>query len=904
MTDVGQPPAAAGWYLLEAEGGASADEAALLVGFAGSPTPRRLALSADTDGTIRQLLLLEREVASWSLAAAPQSAAVSLRRVGRLRAAVFMLSHMGGSRRTLTTLRGMAGALLRGRMRQAGALLLATYESRRHPGEAPLRFGLRRHWWLPTQQQNVGTLDQLQRVRTAQGRVAWEATDIDPKIRLWENSADMLPKGWYRLRGRFETLEGRLSVPCLYMDYGAGFSAEEATHFPQPGADGRLDALVLLKFPAAGLRFDPTTRPATFALSDLALERASRVGALLRMLLAFRSPNGRLDGRTSLLAARRFGANSLTGGISAAAHELHQHYLMHRRSDPRDYTSWVREHDTLNERDLRAMGEQALAYADGPLISILLPVYAPPERWLRRCIDSVRRQAYPKWELCIAEDASPSPRTRAVLAEYQRLDPRIKVVFRPSNGHISAASNTALEMATGDYVGLLDHDDELRPHSLLEVVRALDARPQLGLVYSDEDKIDQDGRRFDPYFKPDWNPELLRGQNYVCHFTVLRTALVREVGGFREGFEGSQDHDLFLRCTERLEPAQIHHIPHILYHWRAIPGSTATGHDAKDYAAVAGVRAVAEHLLRTGIGGEALQLPHGHCRVRLEIAGTPPLISIIIPTRDRVDLLRTCIDSILARSRYQAFEILVVDNRSADPEALAYLEQLQTHERVHVLRYDQPFNYSAINNFAVEHCRGELVCLLNNDIEVISPDWLQELAALAMQPEVGAVGAMLYYPDDTIQHAGVILGIGGVANHPYCGKPRGYPGHGGRVLVAQHLSAVTGACLMVRTSLYRQVGGLDEALQVAFNDIDFCLKLQASGYRNTWTPFAELYHHESASRGRDDTPEKIARFHREVECMLVRWQPAIDGDPAYNPNLSLSSLDFELAFPPRRVEGR
>ena len=536
---------------------------------------------------------------------------------------------------------------------------------------------------------------------------------------------------------------------------------------------------------------------------------------------------------------------------------------------------------------------------DAPLISILLPVYQTPERWLRRCIESVIAQAYPRWQLCIVDDASPDGRVMEILEEYARKDDRIEVMRRDVNGHISEASNSALAIARGSHIALLDHDDELRPHALLEMAEAITAIPDTGLVYSDEDKVDADGRRFDPYFKPDFDPDLLRSQNYVCHFTVIRADLVRAVGGFRKGFEGSQDHDLILRCTERLAPEQVKHVPKVLYHWRAIPGSTALTRDAKDYASSAGARAVGEHLARRHPDARVEELSHGHFRVHWPLPAPAPKASLVVPTRDRVGLLRMCVESILERTTYPDFEVVVVDNQSSDPEALAYLAQLERRDRVRLLRYDAPFNYSAINNWAVGQCDGTVIGLVNNDIEVISPGWLDEMVSQAMRSEVGAVGAMLYYPNDTIQHAGVVLGVHGVAAHLYAGMPRGYPGHGGRARVAQALSAVTGACLLVRRAVYEQVGGLDESLQVAFNDIDFCLRLRAAGYRNIWTPFAELYHHESASRGSEDTEEKKRRFAAEVEFMQRRWGDVLTADPAYNVNLSLRSLNCEFAVPPR-----
>jgi GT2 family glycosyltransferase len=432
------------------------------------------------------------------------------------------------------------------------------------------------------------------------------------------------------------------------------------------------------------------------------------------------------------------------------------------------------------------------------------------------------------------------------------------------------------------------------------MVKAAGRAPDAGLFYSDEDKIDADGRRFDPYFKPDWDPDLVLGQNYVCHFTMARTELVRALGGFRAGYEGSQDHDLVLRCAERLEPAQIVHVPRVLYHWRAIAGSSALARDAKDYASAAGAKAIAGHLDRKHPGAAVEELPHGHYRVRWPLPARLPMVSLVVPTRDKAELLRTCVEGILSRTTYPEFEIVVVDNQSSDPETLAYLAAIGRLGRVRVLRYDAPFNYSAINNWAVQRCDGDVIGLVNNDTEVITAGWLEEMVSQAVRPDVGAVGAMLYYPNDTIQHAGIVLGVHGVAAHAYAGRVRQYPGQCGRARVAQSVSAVTAACLLVRREVFAEVGGLDESLAVAFNDVDFCLRVAAAGYRNVWTPFAELYHHESATRGAEDSPAKLARFNREVDRMTARWGDLLRQDPYYNPNLTVTGDAFDLAFPPRK----
>jgi glycosyltransferase involved in cell wall biosynthesis len=563
------------------------------------------------------------------------------------------------------------------------------------------------------------------------------------------------------------------------------------------------------------------------------------------------------------------------------------------------YAQWIDLYDRLNPARLLAYKDRLAHLPRQPLISILVPVYNSPERWLARAIASVRGQLYQNWELCLADDTSTAAHVRPLLEQVAREDARIKVVFREANGHISAASNSALELATGEFIALLDHDDELPPHALAEVALALAVRPDADLIYSDEDKIDEEGRRFAPYFKPDFLPDLFLSQNYLTHLAVYRAELLRRAGGFRLGFEGSQDWDLALRAIELTAPARIVHIPKVLYHWRAIAGSTALTLDQKNYHVDAARKALADHLQRTGRRAELRAVPGGHWRLQHPLPAPPPLVSIIIPTRNGLEHLRRCVDSLRQKTTYPHYEILIVDNGSNDPATLAWLREISA-QGVRVLPYPHPFNYSAINNFAAKEAQGELLALLNNDLEVITSDWLEEMAAQALRPEIGAVGAMLYYPDDRIQHAGAVLGIGGVAGHAFKLFRRGTDGAFNRARLVQNYSVVTAACLVIRKELFFKVGGLDEqTLAVAFNDIDFCLKVRATGVRNLWTPFAEFYHYESATRGGEDTPEKQARFRREVEAMLARWDGQLRNDPAYNPNLSLESEDFALAFPPR-----
>jgi len=534
----------------------------------------------------------------------------------------------------------------------------------------------------------------------------------------------------------------------------------------------------------------------------------------------------------------------------------------------------------------------------GPLLSVVMPAFNTSVPWLLQAVRSVMGQSYPHWELCIADDASTDPAMKTALDGLAG-DSRIRIVRRPQNGHISAASNSAIEIASGKWLVLLDHDDELAPDALFWIAEAINRHPDCQLIYSDEDKIDESGVRSDPYFKPDWNPDLFLSQNMFSHLGAFRADLVRAVGGFRVGLEGSQDYDLALRCSEKIRSDQIVHIPRVLYHWRIHAGSTAHAMEAKPYAMVAGERALNEHLQRRGVDATAEAAGYGY-RVRYALPASPPLVSLVIPTRNGLKLLKQCIDSIFAKTDYPRYELIVVDNGSDDKATLRYLALLAERPEVRVMRDDRPFNYSALNNAAVKVARGEVVGLLNNDLEVINADWLTEMVSHALRPEIGAVGARLWYRDDTLQHAGVVLGIHGVAGHVHRFLPRGNVGYCGRAALIQSFSAVTGACLVVRKSVYEAVGGLNEvALQVACNDIDFCLKVRAAGYRNLWTPYAELYHHESASRGLDDTPEKLARSAVEVAYMKQHWGDLLGNDPAYNPNLTLDAEDLSLGWPPR-----
>lgn len=555
------------------------------------------------------------------------------------------------------------------------------------------------------------------------------------------------------------------------------------------------------------------------------------------------------------------------------------------------YQGWI----ARREPSLFRYRVDAPPLARQPLVSVVMPVFDSHPDHLLRAIQSVRAQYYTNWELCIADDASRDPRLRPLLDRQALEDSRIRVVYRDCNGHISRATNSALELARGEYVAFLDHDDELSPHALYEVAAALDQAPWLEIIYSDEDFLDSGGRRVNPHFKSDWNPHLLYCHNYVTHLCVYSRELVERAGGLRQGVEGAQDYDLLLRCARLTTPDRIHHIPKILYHWRMAEGSTARAGEEKPYTVEAGRRALLDHFASEGRQVEVTATAMDNFyRVTWLYPDPPPLVTVIVPTRDRLELLRPCLDSVLQLTRYPRFELLVLDNDSRDQATLDYLERLQRDPRVRVVRCAGPFNFSAINNRGVEMAAGEMVCLLNNDTRVITPEWLDEMVMLARDQATGCVGAKLYYEDDTIQHAGVIIGLGGYAAHSHREFPRDSRGYFNRLRVRQNVSAVTGACLLVRKSVFNEVGGLDERLTVAYNDVDFCLRVQEAGYFNVFTPFAELYHYESKSRGAENTPERIKRFTEEKRYLHDRWGEQLKRDPFYNPNLTHSREDFSI----------
>ena len=555
------------------------------------------------------------------------------------------------------------------------------------------------------------------------------------------------------------------------------------------------------------------------------------------------------------------------------------------------YDMWIKK----NEPDSGELaGLRESTFPVNPRISIIVPVYNTPKRFLIDMIDSVINQTYPDWELCLADGMSKEPYVMEILEGYSKQDKRIKVRYLETNKGIAGNSNEALALATGDFIGLLDHDDVLPLFALHEVVRAVNEHSDADFIYSDEDKISENGKtRFNPHFKQEWSPDTIRSHNYIAHFTVIKTSLLEEVGWFREGYDGSQDYDLYLRATEKAK--NILHISRVLYHWRAFRSSAAGDRNAKLYAYESAKKALHDHLQRTGIDGTVSDgVFLGSYRINYALK-THPRVSILIPSRDQSEDLSLCIKSIIAKSTYKNYEIVIMENGSREDKTFRLYEELKKTGKVQVVVWDKAFNFSSVNNYGVDYASGDILLFLNNDVEVINPDWLENLLQHATRDEVGAVGAKLYYPDNTVQHAGIVIGMGGIAGHPQKHFHKKSQGYMKRLSIIQNVSAVTGACLMTRKEVFRETGGFDEGFPLAFNDVDLCLRIRGKGYLVIFTPYAELYHHESKTRGYEDTPEKQIRFQGEIDLFRRKWgKLLVNGDPYYNKNLTLNKTDLSI----------
>lgn len=556
-----------------------------------------------------------------------------------------------------------------------------------------------------------------------------------------------------------------------------------------------------------------------------------------------------------------------------------------------NYEDFLKKYGVKEEELARQRQE---VFENGPCFSIAVPLYQTKEKYLREMIESVQAQTYTNWELCLADGSGREHSLQSVVGEYIAKDKRIKYCLLDSNEGIAGNTNEALKMADGDFVVLTDHDDLLSPEALYQCAKAVQKEPQTDVIYSDEDKVDMSGKKFfEPHFKSDYNIDLLCTMNYICHLFVVRKDVMERAGLFESCYDGAQDHDFILRCTEKAE--HIVHIPKVLYHWRCHAQSTSENPESKLYAFENGCKAVKAHYDRIGIPAEVEQGPfYGMYRTHY-LWKEQPLVSILIPNKDHVADLKKCMDSIEEKSTYRNFEFIIVENNSTEEETFAYYKEIEKRDNVRVLYYKEEFNYSRINNFGAKEANGEYVLLLNNDTEMIEPDSIKEMLDVCMRPDVGIVGAKLIFEDNTIQHAGVIIGFGGVAGHAFIGQDRDDNGYFSRIISVQDLSAVTAACLMVRRSVFDEVEGLNEEFKVAFNDIDFCLKVRKAGYLVVYNPYAQFYHYESKSRGQEDSADKVARFQQEIGLFGERWGELLEnGDPYYNPNLTLDKADFSL----------
>ena len=566
---------------------------------------------------------------------------------------------------------------------------------------------------------------------------------------------------------------------------------------------------------------------------------------------------------------------------------------LHERFEPEEvpYGPWNEAYQPTEEILEK---QRRHKFKNGPLISIVVPAYLTPERFLRQMLDSLLAQTYENWELCLANGSPEDRDMQTILKSYAEMDRRIRYQDLKENLGIAENTNAAFAMAKGDFVGLLDHDDLLAPNALYEIAAALEEYPEADVIYTDEDKVTTDlTEHFQPHLKPDFNLDLLRSNNYICHFLVVRRSVVEKAGGFRREFDGAQDYDFVFRCVEQAR--EIVHVPEILYHWRTHKSSTADNPASKMYAFEAGRRAIEGNLERTGTQGTVEHTPDfGFYRVKYPVQGEP-LVSIIIPNREEKETLEECVESIFSKTSYKNYEIIIVENNSSSNEIFKYYKQLSEDPRIHLIRWKKEFNYSAINNFGVRHAKGDYLLFLNNDVKIIDPDWLTEMLGICQRREVGAVGAKLIYPDNTIQHAGCVVGMGGIAGNMFVNMPAERTGYLHKASILQDMSCVTAACMMMKKPVFQEAGGFTEELAVAFNDVDLCLKVRSHGHLIVYDPYVKLYHYESKSRGAEDSEEKVRRFQTEIEYMRCHWLDILKkGDPYYNKNLSLTKWNYSL----------
>lgn len=566
--------------------------------------------------------------------------------------------------------------------------------------------------------------------------------------------------------------------------------------------------------------------------------------------------------------------------------EMKRYMVMGTAAEPENlYQIWIEKNEPTKEE---LQEQKNTKFKINPKISIIIPMYNTPVNFFEELVDNLIGQTYSNWELCLADG---SPEENKELEKIYKKDERIKYKFIGENKGIAGNTNEALSLVTGDFVALLDHDDLLPLFSLYEIVKCINENPDVEFIYTDEDKFEKlGGKRYDPYFKSDFAPDTLRANNFICHFSVFKKELMDKLGGFRSEYDGAQDYDILLRMSE--ETNKIVHIPKILYHWRVHALSTAkAGGTAKPYAYEAGIKAIQDHINRLGLKGTVEQgNTLGTYKINYEVIGNPK-VSIIIPNKDYINTLKVCLNSLKKLTTYENYEIIVVENNSEESETFEYYKKIDGKDKIKVVYFpEKEFNYSKIINFGVKNSTGDYIIQLNNDTELMTPNWIQEMLGFAQREDVGAVGVELFYPDNTIQHAGIIIGIGGVAGHVFKNLPKGIHGYFSKDAMIQNLSAVTAACIMTPKSIYDDVDCMDEKFKVAFNDVDFCLKIREKGKLIVYNPFVQFKHYESKSRGFEDTPEKKARFQTEIDRFHDKWQSVLDkGDPYYNINLRLDN---------------
>lgn len=711
------------------------------------------------------------------------------------------------------------------------------------------------------------------------GKVAADLPDLASQDAVFGLDAanSVLPSGWVSLdaRLRLRTWDSKVAL-CWKTPNGSN-----KVYYPSMTLSGKVRELIYLE---PGSRDVFCIVPADSEPQSIVLTKVGTLSRLRRLL--YRTT------RVFFFTSRR---KRLRAGITAwrLLTDLGSAYYdaskLRTRSPALPYAQWIERFDTLSERDRRRIRKRCRQLRSTPTISLAITAGSVNAENIAATLASLRQQLYPHWQLLIAVSSDCAAELKQTLQALAAEDQRVELIWELEKNR----SDSLLKAANNGYIGRIDAGDLLAEHALYCIAAELETHPDAILVYTDEDQIDATAQRHTPNFKPDWNRQLLLSHNYLGNLCVYRANTLIDANITYGGFNNAATYGLNLRITSSANVDRIRHIALPLYHRRESGYDVTVEQDA-------GKQVLMAHLAAQNISAEvsAGDVP-GSYHIRYALPPLPPLVSIIIPSRDEAAMLQCCIDSIRKLSSYTNYEIVVVDNQSSEPDAIDYLQRLKHTPGIIVLRYDQPFNYAAINNYAVEYCRGEVLCLLNNDTEVLTPGWLEEMLGLLYQPEVAVVGAKLYYADDTIQHAGDLVGMGGIAHHAHAFLPRDNPGYQGRAQLAQDMSAVTGACMMIRRSVYEALGGLNAAdLPVAFNDVDFCLRVREAGWRVVWTPWAELYHYESKSRGADDTEEKIARMQLENNYMQRRWSHWLEHDPAYNPNLSQERPDFSLSHAP------